>query len=182
MKSFAPLLVIFLLLTGCTNFPAGGKSSDRKPAVVNQEPNETFGNWHVNCVYAESHLSTQCKAEIFGEVTGQHGDGKHHPTPVLWVSWLKGEPAQARSICVFGHDYPVTAVDLQIDDNRPIQISALNAAGCILADRFLLKELREGRKLSVTFQRWPWGQTQATFSLDKSNNSLNELDRLVAGQ
>jgi hypothetical protein len=85
-------------------------------------------------------------------------------------------------VCVFGHGYPITGVSLQIDNNLPLQVGALNAAGCVIADTALLKQLRAGRELNVTFRRWPWGETIATFSLNKSANALDELDRLVAGQ
>ena len=188
MKLPAILTAMSLLLTACANFPTGTKTADRTPGTPQQERNVIrehsvqFGNWRVDCVYEEVNLLTQCKAETYGKVIQYHGDEIYHPTPVLWISWLKGEPKTTRSVCVFGHDYPVTGVSLQVDDNRPIQIGALNAAGCVLADNYLLKELREGHELSVTFLRWPWGETKAAFSLKKSSNTLKELDRLVAGQ
>jgi len=83
---------------------------------------------------------------------------------------------------VFGHDYPVKGVSIQVDNNTPIQFGAQNATGCVLADNRLLQQLRAGRQLNVTFLRWPWGQTRATFSLNRSSRALDELDRLVAAQ
>jgi invasion protein IalB len=83
---------------------------------------------------------------------------------------------------VFGHDYPVKGVSLQVDSNPPFQIGAHNATGCVVADNTLLKQLRAGRELTVTFLRWPWGESKATFSLHRSSRALDELERLVAVQ
>ena len=188
MKLSLTLLVMTLLATGCANFPAGTTSGDR-PASTEQQAREDvrersvqFGNWRVDCTYEEVSLSTQCKAETYSTITEYRGEDSYHPTQILWISWLKGEHIQNRSVCVFGHGYPVTGVSLQVDDNVPLQITALNAAGCVIADNILMKQLRAGHKLNVTFMRWPWGQTVASFSLNKSINALNELDRLVAAQ
>jgi hypothetical protein len=193
MKFRASLLLISLLATGCANFPAGTTKGEQPPSTVQgstpqQERSEVrerrvqFGNWRVDCIYEEVNFSTQCKAETYGKVTEAVGDEIYHPTPVLWISWLKGEPAYTRSVCVFGHDYPVKGVSIQVDNNTPIQFGAQNATGCALADNHLLQQLRAGRQLNVTFLRWPWGQTRATFSLNKSSRALDELDRLVAAQ
>jgi len=190
MKFPACLLLIPLLASGCANFPAGtthpsgtvqGTAAEQEPKDV-RERRVQYGNWRVDCIYEEVNFSTQCKAETYGKITEYYGDEIYHPTPVLWVSWLKNEPKHTRSVCVFGHDYPVKGVSLQIDNNIPFQIGAHNATGCIVADNNLLKQLREGHELAVTFLRWPWGQTRAVFSLNKSINALNELDRLVSGQ
>jgi len=175
-----------LLATGCANFPGGGTTSDDSTAQQERsdvrERRVQFGNWRVDCVYEEVTALTQCKAETYSRITEHRGEDSNHPAPILWISWLKGEPKNIRSVCVFGHGYPVTGVSLQIDNNIPLQIGALNAAGCVIADATLMQQLRAGHKLNVTFQRWPWGQTITTFSLDKSTNALNELDRLVAAQ
>lgn len=187
MKSTATLLILSLLATGCANFPAGSTSEDEPASTAPQKKTEVrerkvqFGNWRVDCIYEEINFLTQCKAETYGKITAFYGDEIYQPTPVLWISWLTGEPQQARSICVFGHNYPVQGVRLQVDDNPPVTIDALNASGCVIADSKLLKQLRAGHELGVTFLRWPWGQTKASFSLNKSINALNELDRLVAG-
>lgn len=188
MKLPATLLMMALLTTGCANFPAGTPDDDR-PAITAQQPRDDvrerkvqFGNWRVGCIYEEVTLLTQCKAETYSKITEYRGEDSHHPSPILWISWMKGEPKHIRSVCVFGHRYPVTGVSLQVDDNPPLQLGALNAAGCVIADSILLKQLRAGHELNVTFLRWPWGQTKATFSLNKSTNALKELDRLVAGQ
>jgi len=191
MKLPATMLMMTLLATGCANFPAGTPTDDSPASTAStaqQEGNDVrerkvqFGNWRVDCIYEEVNSITQCKAETYGKVTEFHGDEIYHPTPVLWASWLTGEPKHMRSVCVFGHTYPVTGVSLQVDDNMPIVIGALNASGCVIADSTLIKQLRTGHELGVTFLRWPWGKTKATFSLNKSINALNELDRLVAGQ
>ncbi|MGB5306666.1 MAG: hypothetical protein WBO57_10530 [Gammaproteobacteria bacterium] len=191
MKLPIILLMMTLLASGCANFPAGTTTGDHSastPGTVQQERKAVrerkvqFGNWRVDCVYEENTLLTQCKAETYSKITEYHGEDTRHPAPILWISWLKGEPKHVRSVCVFGHGYPVTGVSLQIDNNIPLQIGALNAAGCVIADNTLMKQLRAGRELAVTFQRWPWGKTIATFSLNKSMIALNELDRLVAAQ
>ena len=188
MKLHAALLTMTLLATGCANFTTGTPTGDRPVSPAPQQRSEIrergvqFGNWRVGCIYEEVNFLTQCKAETYGKITAFYGDELYHPTPVLWVSWLKGEPKQIRSVCVFGHDYPVKGVSLQVDNNAPFQIGALNAAGCVIADNILMKQLRAGHELGVTFLRWPWGQTKASFSLNKSINALNELDRLVAEQ
>jgi hypothetical protein len=179
--------MITLLATGCANFPVD-TGADHPASTAQQqrdnvrERNVQFGNWNVDCIYEEVTLLTQCKAETYSKITEYHGEDFNHPSPILWISWLKGEPKHIRSVCVFGHGYPVTGVSLQVDDNLPLQLGALNAAGCVIADGILLKQLRAGRELNVTFLRWPWGKTIASFSLNKSANALNELDRLVAGQ
>ncbi len=188
MKLPAILLMTALLAAGCANFPADTSSVDRPASTAPQARNDVrerkvqFGNWRVDCIYEEFTLLTQCKAETYSKITEYRGEDPHHPAPILWISWLKGEPKHVRSVCVFGHGYPVTGVSLQVDSNLPLQLGALNAAGCVIADGILLKQLREGKELNVTFLRWPWGQTIATFSLNKSTNALNELDRLIAGQ
>jgi len=191
MKLHATILMMTLMATGCANFPADTATDDSPASPASTAPQEKtdvrerkvqFGNWRVDCIYEEVNYLTQCKAETYGKVTEFHGDEIYHPTPVLWVSWLTGEPKYTRSVCVFGHSYPVKGVSLQIDDNIPIQIGALNASGCVIADSTLIKQLHAGHELTVTFLRWPWGQTKASFSLNKSINALNELDRLVAGQ
>ena len=186
MKSTATMLIMALLASGCAGFPGDTTTGDTTASSTQsnevRERKVQFGNWRVDCVYETVTLLTQCKAETYGKVTEHYGDEIYHPTPVLWISWLKGEPAHTRSVCVFGHDYPVKGVSLQVDNNAPILIDALNAAGCVIADRTLVSQLRSGHELGVTFLRWPWGKTKATFSLNKSINALNELDRLVAGQ
>jgi len=193
MKIPASLLLPVVLATGCANFHAGGTTGAQSGEVVSQdtgvqereaarERRVQFGNWRVDCIYEEVNFSTQCKAETYGKVTASLGDEIYHPTPVLWISWLKGEPPYARSVCVFGHDYPVQGVSMQVDDQPPVQFGAQNATGCIPADNTLLKQLRAGHQLTVTFLRWPWGQTRATFSLHRSVKALDELDRLVAAQ
>lgn len=188
MKLPVTLLMMTLLATGCANFPGSTTTDDRTASTAQQERDEVrerqvqFGNWRVDCVYEEVTLLTQCKAETYSKITEYRGDDSYHPSPILWISWLKGEPKHIRSVCVFGHDYPVTGVSLQIDDNVPLQVGALNAAGCVVADTTLMKQLRAGHELDVTFHRWPWGKTIATFSLNKSINALDELDRLVAAQ
>ena len=188
MRLRTTLLVMTLLATGCANFPAGTVTGDNTESPASQERNAVrerkvqFGNWRVDCVYEVVTLLTQCKAETYGKVTEYYGDEIYHPTPVLWITWLKGEPEHTRSVCVFGHDYPVKGVRLQVDENPPILIGALNAAGCVIADNNLINQLRAGHELGVSFLRWPWGKTKAIFSLNKSTNALNELDRLVAGQ
>lgn len=190
MKLPAILLLPVLLITGCANFPAG--TADQTPSQTGTAPDSTaqtsrerrvqFGNWRVDCLYEEVNFSTQCKAETYGKIGVSVGDELYHPTPVLWISWLKGEPRGTRSVCVFGHDYPVKGVTLRIDANPPFQIGANNATGCILADGNLLRQLRTGRELTVTFLRFPWGESRATFSLHRSSRALDELDRLVAAQ
>ncbi|MGB5305603.1 MAG: hypothetical protein WBO57_05145 [Gammaproteobacteria bacterium] len=140
------------------------------------------GGWRVDCVSEDVTLLTLCKAEIRSTITGHHGEDTLHPKPILWIAWLKGEPKHTRSVCVFGNNYPVTGVSLQIDDNPPLRIGAHNAAGCIIADSILINQLRAGNELAVTFQRWPWGQTTVSFSLENSTNILRKLDRLVAAQ
>ena len=188
MKLPATMLMITMLATGCANFPAGTTSDDNQASTAQQVRNEVrerkvqFGNWRVDCIYEAVTLLTQCKAETYGKITEYQRDEIYHPTPVLWVTWLKNEPKHSRSVCVFGHDYPVEGVKLQVDNNAPILIDALNAAGCIIADNTLINQLRAGHELGVTFLRWPWGKTKATFSLNKSINALNQLDRLVTGQ
>jgi hypothetical protein len=188
MKFAVTALTMTLLATGCADFPPGTAGGDRAPArqqKMNDDVRERsvhFGNWRVGCTYEEVSFLTQCKAETYGKVVQYHGDEIYHPTPVLWVSWLKGEPKNNRSVCVFGHDYPVEGVSLQVDNNIPLQIGALNAAGCVIADTMLMKQLRAGDELNVTFLRWPWGRTKATFSLNRSINALDELDRLIAEQ
>lgn len=193
MKFPASLLLPVVLAAGCANFPAGTTTGEQPADTVQQgtgqkspstarERRVQFGNWRVDCIYEEVNFSTQCKAETYGKITASMGDEIYHPTPVLWISWLKGEPRYARSVCVFGHDYPVQGVSIQVDGSPPIQFGAQNATGCILADSNLLKQLRAGRQLTVTFLRWPWGQTRATFSLHRSMKALAELDRLVAAQ
>lgn len=189
MKLSVIVLMMALLATGCANF-SGGTSTDgdRTASTAQPEQNEVrerkvqFGNWRVDCTYEEVSALTQCKAETYSKITEYRGEDSNHPAPILWISWLKGEPRHIRSVCVFGHDYPVTGVSLQVDDNMPLQIGALNAAGCVIANATLMQQLRAGHELDVTFLRWPWGQTIATFSLNKSNNALNELERLVAAQ
>lgn len=208
MKLPVTILLTTLLATGCANFPAGtDTTTGDKPASTESSPSPAatespastastaprdkndvrerkvqFGNWRVDCIYEAVTLITQCKAETYGTITEYYGDEIYHPTPVLWVSWLKGEPRLSRSVCVFGHDYPVVGVSMQIDDNTPFLIEAINAAGCIIANKSVLDQLRNGHELVVTFQRWPWGQTKAAFSLNKSINALNELERLIAEQ
>lgn len=191
MTRAACLMLYFLLLAGCANFPAGEPATERPddsaraappPSQELRERRVQFGNWRVDCIYEEVNFSTQCKAETYGKISVSVGDEIYHPTPVLWISWLKGEPRGLRSVCVFGHDYPVKGVSLRIDANPPFQIGANNATGCIIADPNLLRQLRAGRELTVTFLRWPWGETKATFSLHRSSRALDELDRLVAAQ
>jgi hypothetical protein len=188
MKLPVTLLMMTLLATGCANFSGGTSTDDRTASTAQPEQNAVrerevqFGNWRVDCIYEEVSALTQCKAETYSRITEYRGEDTDHPAPILWISWLKGEPKHIRSVCVFGHDYPVTGVSLQVDDNMPLQIGALNAAGCVIVDATLMQQLRAGHKLDVTFLRWPWGQTIATFSLNKSTNALNELDRLVAAQ
>lgn len=193
MKISTSLLLPVFLITGCANFPAGtsgtdqpaGAEPERRARAERQDLRERrvqFGNWRVDCIYEEVNFSTQCKAETYGKISVTVGDEIYHPTPVLWISWLKGEPRAARSVCVFGHDYPVKGVSMQVDANPPFQIGAHNATGCVLADANLLKQLRTGHKLTVTFLRWPWGESKATFSLHRSGRALDELDRLVTAQ
>lgn len=191
MKRAASLLLSILLLAGCTSFPSGEPATGQPAGTVratppaHQEPRERrvqFGNWRVDCIYEEVNFSTQCKAETYGKISVSVGDEIYHPTPVLWISWLKGEPRGTRSVCVFGHDYPVKGVSMRIDDRPPLQIGAHNATGCVIADPTILRQLREGRELTVTFLRWPWGESRATFSLHRSSRALDELDRLVAAQ
>lgn len=193
MKFPASLLVISVLATGCANFPAGTTTEDQPASSgsertvqperkAGRERRVQFGNWRVDCIYEEDNFSTQCTAETYGKVSGSLGDEIYHPTPVLWISWLKGEPAPTRSVCVFGHDYPVRGVSMQVDSNPPIQLGAHNATGCVIADNYLLQQIRTGRQLTVTFLRWPWGETKATFSLNKSGRALDELTRLIAAQ
>jgi len=195
----ARLLLISLLATGCANFPAATTTEDHQAGgaqegmvqperkAVRQRKNARerevhFGNWRVDCIYEEVNFSTQCTAETYGQITESYGDEIYHPTPVLWISWLKGEPRHARSVCVFGHDYPVKGVSLQVDKNPPIQLGAQNATGCVIADSNLLRQIHTGKTLEVTFLRWPWGQTKASFSLNKSSIALKELERRVAAQ
>ncbi|MEZ5540648.1 MAG: hypothetical protein R3F42_01240 [Pseudomonadota bacterium] len=197
MKMPASLLLLLpiLLVTGCTGIPSytpGGDedqpSATRMERVRPQDRQSTrerrvqFGNWRVDCIYEEVNFSTQCKAETYGKISVSVGDEIYHPTPVLWIAWLKGEPRGYRSVCVFGHDYPVKAVSMRVDGNPPLQIGAHNATGCVPADSNILKQLRAGRELAVTFHRWPWGETTATFNLHRSSRALEELDRLVAAQ
>ncbi len=188
MKRYATLLVTALLATGCADFPTRTTTGDQPAATPPQQGTEVrerrvhFGNWRVDCTHEEVTLLTQCKAETNSTLTEYRGGDHGYPAPILWISWLKGEPKHVRSVCVFGHRYPVTGVSLQIDANLPLQVSALNAAGCVIADSTLLKQLRAGQELYVTYRRWPWGQTTTTFSLNKSARALDELDRLVAGQ
>jgi hypothetical protein len=188
MKLSVTLLMMTLLATGCANFSGGTTNGDQTTSTAQQEQNKVrerevqFGNWRVDCVYEEVSGLTQCKAETYSKITEYRGEDTNHPAPILWITWLKGEPKHIRSVCVFGHNYPVTGVSLQVDDNTPIQIGALNATGCVIANATLVQQLRAGQELDVTFLRWPWGQTIATFSLNKSTNALNELDRLVAAQ
>ncbi|MGB5472550.1 MAG: hypothetical protein WBQ78_03610 [Gammaproteobacteria bacterium] len=193
MKFPASLFLISLLATGCANFPAGTATEDQPASTAQERTVQTkrqgvrerrvnFGNWRVDCLYEEVNFSTQCTAETYGKITESYGDEIYHPTPVLWISWLKGEPRPTRSVCIFGHDYPVKGVSLQVDSNPPIQLGAQNATGCVIADNNLLQQIRTGRALNVTFLRWPWGQTRATFSLNRSSLALDELARLVAAQ
>lgn len=193
MKLPVSLLLPALLLAGCANFPAGTGTEDQPSAPhaehatrpdrqAMRERRVQFGNWRVDCLYEEVNFSTQCKAETYGKISVTVGDEIYHPTPVLWISWLKGEPRGSRSVCVFGHDYPVKGVSMQVDGNPPFQIGAHNATGCILADSNMLRQLRGGNSLTVTFLRWPWGESKATFNLHRSSRALDELDRLVNAQ
>jgi hypothetical protein len=187
MKVSVILLLTTLLASGCANFPVGSNDDDTAGAEIVdksevRERKVQFGNWRVDCVYEEVSRLTQCKAEIYSKMTEYHGEDSRHPTPVLWISWLKGDPKHIRSVCVFGHNYPVTGVSLQVDANPPSRIGALNVPGCMIANATLMQQLRAGHELKVTFHRWPWGKTITTFSLNKSTNALNELDRLVAEQ
>lgn len=187
MKVSATLLLTTLLATGCANFPSGSDKDD-SAGTAPEEKSEVrerkvqFGNWRVDCVYEEVSRLTQCKAETYSKTTEYRGDDSRHAAPILWISWLKGDPRHIRSVCVFGHNYPVKGVSLQVDANPSLLIGALNVPGCLTADATLMKQLRAGNDLKVIFQRWPWGQTIITFSLNKSTNALNELDRLVAAQ
>ena len=145
MKLPANMLILSLLATGCANFPNGTNTGDEPASTApQQQKNEVserkvdFGNWRVDCIYEEINFLTQCKAETYGKITTFYGDEVYQPTPVLWVSWLSGEPKQARSVCVFGHNYPVQGVHLQVDDNPPVMVDALNASGCEIADSKLL--------------------------------------------
>ena len=193
MRYPAILLLPVLLATGCANFPAATPDEDQPASATSKstaqqarpdarERRVHFGNWRVDCIYEEVNFSTQCKAETYGKIRVTVGDEIYHPTPVLWISWLKGDPRSTRSVCVFGHDYPVRGVSMQVDSNPPFQIGAHNATGCIIADNTMLKQLRAGQVLTVTFLRWPWGESTATFSLHRSGKALDELNRLVDAQ
>lgn len=185
MKVSATLLLTALLATGCASFPgSNGKDATTGAAATEEKSTvrERNGNWRVDCVNEEASRLTHCKAETYSKVTGYSDDEARHPTPILWISWLKGDPKHIRSACVFGYNYPVTGVSLQVDANPPLQIGALNVPGCLTADATLIKQLRAGQALKATFQRWPWGQTIVTFSLHNSTNALDELDRLVEAQ
>lgn len=138
-----------------------------------------FGDWKIGCLDNPVNFSSHCKAETIGTVTEFRGDPGYRPHVVLWVSWLRGQPKDSRSICVFGQDYPVEQVALQIDGRKPVELEARKASGCFVANERFLRQLRAGTNLYVTFTRWPWGEARAVVSLKRSSNALKELNRLV---
>lgn len=138
-----------------------------------------FGDWKVGCVDNPVNFTSHCKAETIGSVIEFRGEPGYRPHVVLWVSWLKGQPKDSRSICVFGQDYPVEQVTLQIDRRKPVELEARKASGCFVANEKFLRDMRAGKDLYVTFTRWPWGEARALVSLKKSGNALKELNRLV---
>ncbi len=143
---------------------------------------DRFGDWKIGCMDNPVNFSSHCKAETPGMVTEFRGDPGYKPNVVLWVSWLKGQPKDSRSICVFGQDYPVEQVTLQIDQRKPVELEARKASGCFVANERFLRQMRYGSNLYVTFRRWPWGEARAVVSLDKSGNALKELSRLIAAR
>jgi hypothetical protein len=141
-----------------------------------------FGNWQVDCLYEETRYQTQCKAETYGRITQFLGDEVYKPTPILWISWMKGEDPDKRTVCVLGHDYPVNAVSFRVDDNSPLKLSAGTASGCFQSNQTFINQLRKGKQLVVSFMRFPWGETRVSFNLNRSNSALDELKKLVAAQ
>jgi len=185
-----------LLTTGCATLTGG--SANSAPATVTAAPapvtsaeavaqdrkvdRERFGDWNIACLDNPVNFSSHCRAQTRGAITEFRGDPGYGPNPniLLWVSWIKGQPKDSRSICVFGENYPVEKVTLQIDARDPVQLEARNVSGCFVANDQFLQQMRNGSNLFVTFQRWPWGQAKAVVSLKKSSHALKELSRLVA--
>lgn len=190
MKRVVVIAFIVLLISGCagvsttgteeTGYQASEKTSSSKTDV--QEHKVNIGNWRVDCLYEGTRFQTQCKAETYGRILRYHGDEVYQPTPILWVSWMKGENPDKRTVCVLGHDYPVNAVSFRVDNNPPLQLAAGTASGCFLANQTLINQLRKGQQLVVSFLRFPWGETSVGFDLNRSNSALNELKKLVSAQ
>jgi hypothetical protein len=140
---------------------------------------ERFGNWKIDCSNNPLKHSSHCKAENFGPITTKRGKPEFRDSIVLWVSWVKGTPKNQRSVCVFGHRQPIEELVLQVDKGKPARLPARKASGCFHASEAFLQQMRSGQRLNVTFRSWPWGETKAFVSLDKSANALDELVRLV---
>ncbi len=198
MKLITAIVPAILLMAGCANFPgtattgaegtdnmtsAAGDETLAEPAKpVTREREVNIGNWRVDCLYEEITLLTQCKAETWGKLLQYLGDEIYRPVPILWVSWMKGEDPDKRTVCVLGHDYPVNAVSFRVDNNQPLQLAAATASGCFIANQALINQLRKGQQLVVSFLRFPWGETKIGFNLHRSNSALDELKKLVAAQ
>ncbi|MDX2416025.1 MAG: hypothetical protein QNK19_01005 [Xanthomonadales bacterium] len=198
MKLFALIVTTLLLISGCANFPGGGvatsgteengtmastgSSASQSSTAAVRERKVNIGNWLVDCLYEETRFQTQCKAETYGKITHYLGDEIYQPTPILWVSWMKGEDPDKRTVCVLGHNYPVNAVSFAVDNNPPLQLVAGTASGCFISNQTLINQLRKGQLLVVSFLRFPWGETKVSFDLNRSNQALNELKTLVAAQ
>jgi invasion protein IalB len=187
---FASFLAI--LLQGCASTPGGKHAStaSKTPAVQQasaatpstpaaQPAAPDTGGWLIVCQKEAGRLLSQCRAEMRGHILHSLGDERYQPAPVLWVSWMKGEDPDKRTVCVLGHDYPVNAVQFQVDDNPPLALTAATASGCFLSNQTFIDQLRKGQQLVVSFLRFPWGETKLRFDLHGSNNALDELRERV---
>lgn len=190
----ASFLAIFL--QGCASTPGSRHASTAGPGPAVQEapaaaapPAATATDathasrpatsgtdgWLIVCQNEAGRFATQCRAEMRGRILMSLGDETYQPLPVLWVSWMKGEDPDKRTVCVLGHDYPVNAVQFQVDANPPLALTAATASGCFLSNQTFINQLRRGRQLVVSFLRFPWGQTKLGFDLRGSNSALDEL-------
>jgi hypothetical protein len=157
-------------------------TTNRADQAEVQERKVNIGSWRVDCLFEQTRFQTQCKAETYGRIIQYLGDEVYQPTPILWISWMKGENPDKRTVCMLGHDYPVNAVNFRVDNNPPLQLVAGTASGCFLANQTLINQLRKGKQLVVSFLRFPWGETKVGFDLHRSNSALDELKKLVAAQ
>jgi hypothetical protein len=176
MKLFIPLMIA-VLLGGCAS-----TGSNETTGATGSNRSADLGQWQVGCLLEDTKYLAQCKAELTGHVQQFLGDEAFRPTPLLWISWIKGEDPDKRTVCVLGHNYPAVSVGFRIDKYPELQLIAASASGCFIANQEFINQIRKGRQLVVRMNRFPWGETHIGFDLHRSNRALDELRRLVKSQ